>query len=274
MFRRQRPIKELEFTKSIKIKEPKKFHGNAGEDFDTWWVLVQVYIEDQPEKFPNDERTIDWIGSLMDSYAASWHIQWIKGTFAGVHPKSIMGYVNALKLRFKDKDAKDEAYADLERVRYEGCIRDMFTKIQTFDDKAMVTGVAMKKMILERLPQKILEQMHTVDLLGTTNQEIIMIITNAGQTAEKWEAARKNLGLKATWKSYDRKNPKLKRSRDKPGKFEPRDQNERREFPSEQKKFKKDRSSRTIQKDYAKTQGIEPLEIERRKEAGECLGCA
>jgi len=69
--RRQRRIKELEYAKPIKIKEPKKFFGKPGEDFDTWWVLVQVYIEDQPEKFPKDQRTIDWIRSLMDSYAAS-----------------------------------------------------------------------------------------------------------------------------------------------------------------------------------------------------------
>jgi len=149
MSHRQRRIKELEFAKPIKIEDPKKFYGNAHKDFDTLWVLVQVYIEDQPEKFPKDERTIDWIGSLMDSYAASWHIQWLKGTLSGLHPKLMMGYVNAFKLRFEDKDTKDEAYADLEKVRYEGCIRNMFTKIQTFTDKTMVSGAALKKKILE-----------------------------------------------------------------------------------------------------------------------------
>jgi len=40
---------------------------------------------------------------------------------------SMTGYVQALKLRFEDKEAKDEAYASLERVKYDGCIRDMFT---------------------------------------------------------------------------------------------------------------------------------------------------
>jgi hypothetical protein len=60
--------------------------------------------------------------------------------------------------------------------------------------------MALKKMIPERLPQKIIAKMHTVDLTGKTNQEIITIISNAGQTVEKWEAARKNLGLKATFK--------------------------------------------------------------------------
>jgi len=114
--RRQRQIKQLEFAKPIKIKEPKKFFGKPGEDFDTWWMLVQVYIEDQLEKFPKDERTIDWIRSLMDSYAASWHIQWLKGTLVGLHPKSMTGYVNALKLRFEDKDAKNEAYSELEKI--------------------------------------------------------------------------------------------------------------------------------------------------------------
>jgi len=71
----------------------------------------------------------------------------------------------------------------------------MFTQIQTHNDKALVTGVALKKLILERLPQKILEQMYTVDLTGKTDQEIISIITKAGLTAEKVDAARKNVGL-------------------------------------------------------------------------------
>jgi hypothetical protein len=123
----------------MKIKEPRKFFGKPGEDFDTWWVMVQVYIKDQPERFPEDERTIDWIDSLIDSYASSWHIQWLKGTLSGLHPKSMTGYINALKLRFEDKDAKDEAYSDPEKDRYEGCIRDMLTQIQTLNDKAAVT---------------------------------------------------------------------------------------------------------------------------------------
>lgn len=60
----------------------------------------------------------------------------------------------------------------------------------------MVSGAALKKLILDRLPHKILEQMHTIDLTGKTDDEIITIITNAGRTAEKWDAAKKNLRLK------------------------------------------------------------------------------
>jgi len=276
--RRQRRIKELEFAKPIKIKEPKKFFGKPGEDFDTWWVLVQVYIEDQPEKFPKDQRTIDWIGSLMESYAASWHIQWLKGTLNGTHPKSITGYVNALKLRFEDKDAKDEAYAELEEVRYEGCIRDMFTRIQTLNDKAMVSRAALKKLILERLPQKILEQMHVVDLTGKTDNEIITIITNAGRTAEKWEAARKNLGLKASFRKFKSKSSKYeygteetekpKRRKDK------RDRNRR-----SKREDRKDKSSGKFKYQSKpdlgkKTEGIDSSELGRRRAAGECLRCA
>jgi hypothetical protein len=40
--RRQRRIKDLKSSKPIKIKEPEKFYGKPGEDFDTWWVIVQV----------------------------------------------------------------------------------------------------------------------------------------------------------------------------------------------------------------------------------------
>jgi len=266
--RRQRRIKDLESSKPIKIKEPKKFLGKPGEDFNTWWILVQVYSKDQPERFPEDERTIDWIGSLMDSYAASWHIQWLKGTLSGLHPKSMTGYVNALKLRFEDKDAKDEAYAALEKVRYEGCIRDMFTQIQTLNDMAAVTGAAFKKLILERLPHKILEQMHTVDLTGRTDQEIMTIITNAGRTAEKWEAARNNLGLKSQFKVKEKALSRFQRKEEKD--YSKKEKKSRKSERSDRKKFK----NRKPERDYTKTEGIDPSEIQRRKAAGECLRCA
>jgi len=57
--------------------------------------------------------------------------------------------------------------------------------------------------------------MHTLDLTRKTDQEMITIITTVGRTAEKWEAARKTLGLKATLKSYNKKYQKLERSRDR-----------------------------------------------------------
>jgi len=113
-------------------------------------------------------------------------------------------YINAPKLRFKDRDAKDEAYSDLEKVQYEGCIRDIFTKIQMYNDKAMVTGAAFKKLVLKWLPQKILEQLYTVDLTGKTDREIISIITNAGRTAERWDAARKYPAPKASFKYHEK----------------------------------------------------------------------
>jgi hypothetical protein len=154
------------------------------------------------------------------------------------HPKSLTGYINALKLRFEDKDANDEAYADLEKVRYEGCICDMFTQIQTFNVKAMVTGPTLKKSILERLPHKSLDQMHTVDQTGKSNNEIISIITNAGITVEKCEAARQNLSLKASLRSYDKKRSKFGRNRNLSGrpKFEQR--KEKKKYRSDRKKFK------------------------------------
>jgi len=71
------------------------FEGKPGGDFDTLWVNMQVYVDDQPAKFPKDERTINWICSLMDKYAAAWHIQWNNGTLNGTHPISLTGYTIA-----------------------------------------------------------------------------------------------------------------------------------------------------------------------------------
>jgi len=211
----------------------------------------------------------------MESYAVSWHIQWIKGTLNGTHPKSMTGYANAIKLRFEDKDAMDEAYASLEEVRYEGCIRDMFTKIQTFNDKAMVSGAVIKKLILERLPQKILDQMHVVDLTGKTDNEIIAIITSAGRPAEKWEAARKNLGLKASFETFSRSKPS------KYGEASESPEQCRGRIRKSERKHKKDEHSKKFKRsqfrsnfDDTKTEGIDPSELSRRKAAGECLRCA
>jgi len=64
-------------------------------------------------------------------------------------------------------------------------------KSKTFNDKAKVTCAAVKKMILQRFPQKILNEMHTVDLTAKTDQEITTIFTNAWRTTEKWEAFQK-----------------------------------------------------------------------------------
>jgi len=54
--------------------KPTIFEGKPGEDFDTWWIIVEVYIHNQQEKFPNDDRSIDWICSLRDTYAAVWNV--------------------------------------------------------------------------------------------------------------------------------------------------------------------------------------------------------
>jgi hypothetical protein len=209
----------------------------------------------------------------MDKYAASWHIQSLRGTLSRKHPKSITGYVQALKLRFEDKDAKDEAYALLEKVRYDGCIRDMFTQIQMHNDKALVSGAALKKIMLERLPHNILEQMHTVDLTGKTDEEIITIITNAGRTTEKWDEGEKNLGLRKTTTEARKEfsgRPRFEKTDtqfDKAKVFKKRFQG--RQDRSNQKPRNKSH------KTYAEqTEGIDKSELDRRKAAGECQRCA
>jgi hypothetical protein len=52
----------------------------------------------------------------------------------------------------------------------------MFSQIQMHNDKALVTRVSLEKLILGRLPHKVFERMHTVNLSGRTDDEIIKII--------------------------------------------------------------------------------------------------
>lgn len=149
----------------------------------------------------------------------------------------------------------------------------MFTQISIFNYKAMVTGAALKNLILEWLPQKIIQQMDTVDLTGITDQEPIPIITNVGHTVKKCEAVRKLLRLKATLKSYDRRNSKNHKTYS-------RNQISYNSWPrrkekdwSERSKFNKNRSECKTQNDNCKIAGIESSEIERQKTTGECFRC-
>jgi hypothetical protein len=136
-------------VKPIKLKDPYPFEGKPGEDFDAWWKIDQTFIQDQPEKFNDSGSTINWIGGFLKKYASAWHVQWERQALAGKFPRSWTTYQNDLMLRFEDKEARDEAYADMENVRYEGDIRDMFTKIQMYNDKAQFTGAGLKKLILD-----------------------------------------------------------------------------------------------------------------------------
>jgi hypothetical protein len=183
-------------AKPIKLKDPKQFEGKPGDNFDTWCVSVMTFIHDQPEKFLDSGRTINWVGGFMVKYAGAWHVSWERKALSGQFPRSWTTYQNDIQLRFEDREARDEALAEMEKIRYTGWIRDMFTQIQTWNDKAQLTGAGLKKLILDRLPTKILEQMHTVDLIGRTDADIIDVITKAGRTAEKWEEAKQNLGTR------------------------------------------------------------------------------
>lgn len=70
----------------------------------------------------------------------------------------------------------------------------MISKIQMCNDKAQLTGMALKILILDRLPVKVLEQMITAALTGKSDQEIVDIISKAGRMGKKYKEATTNLG--------------------------------------------------------------------------------
>jgi len=254
--------------KPIKLKDPKPFEGNPGDDFDDWWVMLETFIHDQPEKFEDSGRTINWVGGFLQKYAGAWHVQWERKALAGQYPRSWTTYQNDIKLRFENKEARDVAYSKMGQIRYKGCIRDMFTRIQTYNDKAQITGAALKKFILERLPNKILDQMHVVDLTGKTDQEMIDIITNAGKTAERWEEARDNLLIKP-YASKERKEKKRDKSDFRVSK--------KYDKPWKEHKGKEDKKRRFQKKEKStpdNLEGISEKELSRRRKEKECLKCA
>jgi hypothetical protein len=83
--------------------------------------------------------------------------------------------------------------------------------------------------------------------------------------------ARKNLGLKTSLRTYEKKHHKLEPPRDKP------ERSERRKFKKDQKERRRSKYTRSGQRskqDNSKTEGIGASEIERHKSVGERLRCA
>jgi len=230
---------------------------------------VQTFIQDQPEKFKDSGRTINWIGGLMRKYAAAWHVQWKSQALKAIFPRSWTMYQNDLVLYFEDREARDEAYADLRKGRYEGDIRDMFTKIQMYNDKAQLTGAGLKKSMLDRLPVKVLGQMHLVDLTRKTDQEMIEIITKDGRTTEQWEEARRNLGIRTSKTREDRQNTPKDNFRVK------KDYKPWKEFKDEnfQNKIFVDRNGGDVETFATQMEGVPQHELDRRNNSGECMRC-
>ena len=94
-------------VKPIKLKDPYPFEGKAGDDFEARWIMVQIFIHDQPEKFDETGRTINWVGGLLNKYAAARHVQWERQALPGKFPRSWTTYLNDIALRFEDKEAQD-----------------------------------------------------------------------------------------------------------------------------------------------------------------------
>lgn len=111
------------------IEDLYPFKGKAREENDAWWIIVRPFIQDRPEKFDVSGRTINWIGRFLKKYTVAWHVQWERQALAGKFPMSWTMYRNYLMLRLEDKAAWEKTYADLEKDRYAGDIRDMFTKM-------------------------------------------------------------------------------------------------------------------------------------------------
>jgi len=211
-----------------------------------------------------EEQLNNWVGGLLKKYAAAWHVQWEIQASIVKFPGAWTMYQNDVVFRFEDTEARDEAYAAMQKIRYDGDIRDMFTKIQMHNDNAQLTVAALKKLILDRLRLKILEQMHTLDVTGKSDQEMMEIISKARRTAEKWEAAKKNLSTRA---------PRIESTRSsKKDKCRVQKITTREGFQQQQNEFKPrrfvNRVANTAVKTFAtQTEGIPQHELNRRKKA-------
>jgi hypothetical protein len=86
------------------------------------------------------------IGGVLKKYAMAWHVQWERQALAAKLPRSWTTYQPDVMLRFEDKEARNQAYSDLVKVRYEGDIRDIFTKFHMYNDQPQLTGLGLRNL--------------------------------------------------------------------------------------------------------------------------------
>ena len=130
----------------------------------------------------------------------------------------------------------------------------------------------MKKIFLDWLPHKILEQMHTVDLICNTDDEIIRIITNDGRTADKWDEAKMNVGHRRS-NTETRRDTQVTCCFGKESKFDKLQQFKKpfqgqcnTQYKQSSKGYK---MTNEANKTYAQQrEGIDKYELDRRKAAG------
>jgi len=169
---------------------------------------------------------------------------------------------------FEDETARDEAYSELDILWYDGDIRDMLPYPQTHHDKAQLTGASLKKLMLDRLPVKVLELMHTVDLTGNSDQEMIEINSPTGRAAEKWEDAIKNLSTRTprnSEKTWEKPKDKFRVQRN----FQ---QTERKRFKN--KKFVNLQYKSQMKTVTMQVEGVPQGELTQQRNPKECMKCA
>jgi hypothetical protein len=163
-------------------------------------------------------------------------------------------------------------------VKYTGSIQDMITEYDSLNVKAGIPGVAYCTMLIRSLPPQIFKQLNTVNPTSKTDEELREIVLTAGKNVEIWQATQKNFGIiSKSSKSSGRVSesgaiqirPAFRRDK----KFESRRPRKsegyqtRKEVPQS---FKSPEGKTYVQM----IEGVPKDEIQRRREAKECLRCA
>jgi hypothetical protein len=204
---------------------------------------VLEFLDYSKGDFESDSAKIGWLGGFMRKKAQDWHQRRTEIFRDLGEPDDWARYEHTLKQHFTNDLEADEFIDKMEKMSYEGDIKDYITKMDSLNALVGLKGAMWKRMIKKNLGSELLDRFSYVEIQDMPLDD------------DDWISRLKTCGLRMEKSKKERKfYVKDGSSKEKSSKPKPED-GKKRKFPADSvkindsdnrtfKKSKKDRSQR------------------------------
>jgi hypothetical protein len=207
----------IRMFKQPKRNNPSSFEGEPKE-FRKWWNSVLEFLDYSKGDFESDLAKIGWIGGFMKKKAQDWHQRRTEIFRDLGEPDDWTRYEHALKQHFTNDLEADEFIDKMEKMSYEGDIKDYLTKMDSLNALVGLKGAMWKRMIKKNLGSELLDRFSYVEIqdMPLDDDDWASRLKTCGLRMEKSKKERKFYVKDGSSKE---KSPKSKQEDGKKRKF-------------------------------------------------------
>ncbi|KAK4220646.1 hypothetical protein QBC38DRAFT_378583, partial [Podospora fimiseda] len=121
----------------VHLEKPPKFDGKDLSKFRPWWAKVEAYIRSYASGFSTDQHKIDWVGSLLIDKAAGFHESRVRYCRDIRQPDNWPAYVQAIKARYQDPNAKHRSLNKMKELRYKNDTQQYMTELLDLNEEVL-----------------------------------------------------------------------------------------------------------------------------------------